>query len=110
MFNLPIFSYIDSYQRWLTSGLAVILLLGAITANLELTKSSIPDSSITQVLPDEIAGPKIGSGPGTCGIAVGIAAGVAGLAIGGVTVGIGAALAISAGLHAAAILCAASKT
>lgn len=48
-----------------------------------------------------------GKGPGGCGITIGIVAGIAGLALGGVTVGLGTALAFSAGLHASAMLCAA---
>jgi hypothetical protein len=98
-----------SYRKWLTISLALVLVLGTLSINLPLTPSDSGISTVTRALSDDAAQLGTGSGPGTCGIAVGIAAGVVGLALAGVTVGFGAALVISAGFHAAGILCATTK-
>ncbi len=98
------------YRRWLAFNLALILALGVTTANLNFTHSNSGVPVLTQALPDEFAAVNTGAGPGTCGMVVGIAAGVIGLGLAGITVGFGAALAISAGFHAAAILCVGSKS
>jgi hypothetical protein len=97
------------HRRMLAFSLAAILALSAATANLSFTNSKTSAPVFTQTLPDEIAEVNVGAGPGTCGIAVGIAAGVIGLGLAGVTVGFGAAVAISIGFHATALLCVGSN-
>jgi hypothetical protein len=98
-----------SYRNWLALSLALVLVLGALTVNLHLTQPNSGESTLTRILPDDAAQISTGTGPGTCGIAVGIAAGVVGLALAGVTVGFGTALIISAGFHVAGSLCALTK-
>lgn len=100
---------IPGYRLWIALGLTIILALGSATINLNDTRSKPGVSVLTQALPDEIAESKMGAGPGACGIAVGIAAGVIGLGMAGVTLGFGSALAISAGFHLAGIMCAVTK-
>ncbi len=102
-------SYLD-LRNWLSLALALILMLGTVTASLNSTDTTTGAGMITTVLSDEAAQLSMGSGPGSCGVAVGVAAGIVGLALMGVTVGIGTALVLSAGLHASAILCASSKS
>jgi hypothetical protein len=94
------------YRRWLSLGLALILMLSAVTVNLNLARSNTIATTTTYVLSDEAAHESLGSGDGACGIAVGMVAGIVGLAVAGATVGIGTAFILSAGLHAAAIYCA----
>ncbi len=96
--------FLDNYKL-LSLGLALILTLSMVTATVNLTKISSDSTTATNILTDHAAISAVGSGPGGCGIAVGIVGGVVGLALGGVTLGFGTALAISASLHVAAIAC-----
>jgi hypothetical protein len=98
-----------SYRRWLRHVLALVLVLGTLSTSINLAQTDSGRSTVTSVLSDDVAQLSTGSGPGTCGLAVGIAAGVVGLALAGVTVGFGTALVISAGFHTAGILCATTK-
>jgi hypothetical protein len=100
--------YLEGFDhpRWMSLGLAVVLMLGAVTAHLNFIGSIARSTTTTHVLTDDAAQEVVGSGDGGCGIAVGIATGIVILAVGGATIGLGAAFALSAGLHVAAIYCA----
>ncbi len=94
------------HRRLMSLGFAVILMLGAVTAHLNPVGSNTFSTTTTHILYDDAAHEAVGSGDGACGIAVGIATGIVILAVGGATIGLGAAFALSAGLHVAAIYCA----
>lgn len=83
--------------------LAALLTFGLFFMNL---REGASFSVTSQALPEAVLAPTVGANPGACGIFAGIAIGVVAAAAGGVTVGFGAALAISAGLHVSAALCA----
>src|SRR5262245_17139413 len=59
----------------------------------------------TQPLSEIVMVTTVGSDSGACGIFVGLATGVIAAGVAGATVGLGAAVAISVGLHLSAALC-----
>jgi hypothetical protein len=67
---------------------------------------NVPSPAFAQVMNNEMSATTIGGSIGGCGILVGIGVGIVGAALSGVTLGFGVALAISAGLHVSAVLCA----
>ncbi len=79
----------------LVAGLAV----GAFAINLQGTQQTAPLAASAAV--DAIGGTDWG-----CGLLVGAVGGTIGLIAGGVTIGFGAALVISATIHVAAVACA----
>ncbi len=85
------------------------LMLGLAMANLRLAgETTQTASTISQMVPNETAQAMVGAGPGHCGIAVGVIGGVIALGAAGVTLGFGAAFAMSATLHVAAVMCVAA--
>jgi hypothetical protein len=59
----------------------------------------------SHTLSDVVLTTTVGADAGACGIFAGLAIGVVAAAAGGVTVGLGAAVVISAGLHISAAIC-----
>lgn len=92
-----------SANQMLALGLTTLLTFGLLFANLHGVETR---SASTHMLSNTVAAATVGTSIGGCGILVGAVGAVVGLGLAGVTVGIGAALAISATIHVGAILCA----
>ena len=103
-----ILSYLE-LRGCLSPALSVILVLSMMAATLNFSNLTMYSPTAAQALSDETTHLIIGSGPGSCGVTAGIIIGVAALAVGTFTIGLGAAVVISAGLHVAGIMCVASS-
>ena len=86
---------------------AVALALGTILlASLAVHGYGTDAHGVTQYLPDSATASLVGGlTPGACGILVGLGISVLVLGSSPFTVGLGAAFAISVGMHASAVLC-----
>ena len=83
--------------------LAALLTFGMFFMNL---REGASVSAPSHALSDAVLTTTVGADIGACGVFAGLAIGVVAAAAGGVTLGLVAALAISAGLHVSAALCA----
>lgn len=86
---------------------AISLVLGmALVLGLAVYGSGSDWRGVTRYLPDSEAAALIGGlSPGACGVLVGLGVAVVALGSSTITVGLGAAFAISAGIHISAALC-----